>query len=77
MRWSDSEKLAVKNAFGDLKLLKVMPTLHECEELVAENEALRDRTGPSLRTWIDNQLRSASRREQYHRRKLLRAHENK
>ncbi|KAK0073077.1 hypothetical protein PV326_013806 [Microctonus aethiopoides] len=77
MRWSDSEKLAVKNAFGDLKRLKVMPTLHECEELVAENEALRDRTGPSLRTWIDNQLRAASRREQYHRRKLLSAHENK
>ncbi|KAK0159517.1 hypothetical protein PV327_010993, partial [Microctonus hyperodae] len=77
IRWSDSEKQVVKNAFGDLKRLKVMPTVDECDELIAEHEVLQDRTGKSLRTWIDNQIRAPIRREEYHRRKLLNAHKNK
>ncbi|XP_073842168.1 uncharacterized protein [Musca autumnalis] len=54
-RWTKEEKRAINEIFGDIFALERLPSLMECAEAIKNNNALRQRTPPQIKTWIDNQ----------------------
>lgn len=65
MKWSEEERKAASEYFGDFKVLKKLPSLNECHKAIIENTVLQKRQPQQLKTWIDNQRRAETRRQSY------------
>ncbi|XP_043460944.1 uncharacterized protein LOC122497741 [Leptopilina heterotoma] len=61
-KWSTEEQDVVTNFFGPLKSLPKLPSLHTCQDLISNNEVLKNRAPQQLKTWIDNQRKKDSRK---------------
>ncbi|KAH0563791.1 hypothetical protein KQX54_006515 [Cotesia glomerata] len=60
-QWTDEENAAVVNEFGTLELLKKVPSVFKCQNVINNNPALKKRTVEQLRAHINNQLRKQER----------------
>ncbi|XP_046602578.1 uncharacterized protein LOC124296589 [Neodiprion lecontei] len=63
VRWSTQEKNAVNKIFGDPAKCKKLPSLEECQKAIRNCKTLKNRQPQVLKTWIDNQRKSESRRK--------------
>ncbi|KAL7724795.1 hypothetical protein ACLKA6_000430 [Drosophila palustris] len=62
VRWTIEEKQEMIEIFGDLKSLQKLPSLQECLQIIRNSKNLRERTPAQLKTWLDNQRKSESRK---------------
>ncbi|KAM8710141.1 hypothetical protein ACLKA7_016868 [Drosophila subpalustris] len=62
VRWTIEEKQEMIDIFGDLKSLQKLPSLQECLQIIRNSKNLRERTPAQLKTWLDNQRKSESRK---------------
>ncbi|KAM8713700.1 hypothetical protein ACLKA7_013945 [Drosophila subpalustris] len=62
VRWTIEEKQEIIEIFGDLKSLQKLPSLQECLQIIRNSKNLRERTPAQLKTWLDNQRKSESRK---------------
>ncbi|KAM8713703.1 hypothetical protein ACLKA7_013946 [Drosophila subpalustris] len=62
VRWTADEKQELIELFGDLKSLQKLPSLQECLQIIRNSKNLRERTPAQLKTWLDNQSKSESRK---------------
>ncbi|KAL7725314.1 hypothetical protein ACLKA6_012644 [Drosophila palustris] len=62
VRWTADEKQELIELFGDLKSLQKLPSLQECLQIIRNSKNLRERTPAQLKTWLDNQRKSESRK---------------
>ncbi|XP_066585493.1 uncharacterized protein [Prorops nasuta] len=56
-RWSNSEKDIVLRIFGKHISDKMLPSLKQVENVIANNPRLQNRTAPQIKTWIHNQIK--------------------
>ncbi|XP_030378191.1 uncharacterized protein LOC115626843 isoform X2 [Scaptodrosophila lebanonensis] len=63
IRWSPPERKEMEEAFGNFKSLKRLPSLAECNRVIAASQYLKRRTPAQLKSWIDNQRKAESRKK--------------
>lgn len=60
-KWSEEERNAIMECFGNLEELPKLPSLNECKQLRDRHPVLNKRTPQMIKTWIDNQRRVRTR----------------
>ncbi|XP_074112135.1 uncharacterized protein LOC141535872 [Cotesia typhae] len=61
--WTEGEKTAVFNEFGELSRLEKVPSISGCQKAINKNPVLGNRSAMKLRIFIDNERRKENRRK--------------